>query len=114
MPRRIGSPSRPATDALRLLGSQIAAARRRRGWTQAATAARLGVDPRTVSAIERGSPAASIGTVFSAAFLCGVNLFGLEGDDLARARRQGEETLALLPERIRRPRGALSDGDTDF
>jgi hypothetical protein len=41
--------------------------------------------------------------VFNAAFVIGVNLFGLEGADLARARRQGEEILALLPARVRKP-----------
>lgn len=77
-------------------------------------AARLGVNPRTVSKIESGSPTVSIGTVFNAAFLVGVNLFGLSGPELARARRAGEETLVLLPEKVRKPVGKSSADDFAF
>jgi transcriptional regulator with XRE-family HTH domain len=103
MTRRMVAVSRASDDALRVLGNQIKTARKSRGWTIVDLAARMGVNPRTVSAIEDGSASVSIGNVFNAAFLVGVNLFGLEGADLARARRQGDETLALLPDRVRKP-----------
>jgi len=58
----------------------------------------------------------AIGTAFNAAFTVGVNLFGLEGDELALARRRGEETLALLPRSARtaRPAHTGQHVDDDF
>ena len=93
--------SRPSADALAVLGLQIHEARLAKGWTVLDTAARLGVGPRTVRALEQGSSGVAIGTVFNAAFLVGVNLFGLDPQALAEARRRGEDTLALLPSRVR-------------
>lgn len=112
MPGRAIAVSRAAADALGILGNQVKLARHARGWTAADFAARLGVNPRTVAKIESGSPSVSIGTVFNAAFLVGVNLFGLEGPELARARCHGEETLALLPSKVRKP--ILPNDDDDF
>lgn len=105
--------SRPSADALRLLGSQIHEARIARGLTVTDTASRLGIDHRTLRAVEQGSPKVAIGTVFNAAFLLGVDLFGLDPDALAAARRRGEETLALLPRRVR-PRTGSDDDGIDF
>ena len=101
MAKRAIAVSRASRDALAVLGAQVKIARVRRGWTQAGLAARIGVDARTVSAVERGSPNVAVGTAFNAAFTTGVNLFGLEGDELALARRRGEEVLALLPGHVR-------------
>jgi transcriptional regulator with XRE-family HTH domain len=114
MPRRMVAVTRASKDAIAVLGNQVKAARARQGWTQADLAARIGVTPKTMAAIESGSPSVSIGNVFNAAFTAGVNLFGLEGADLARARRQGEDTLALLPERIRKPVVKESADDAAF
>lgn len=112
MARRQVAVSRASDDALRVLGNQIRMARISKGWTQADLAARVGITQKTMAGIEAGSPSASIGTVFNATFTVGVNLFGLEGVELARARRQGEETLALLPHRVRRP--VVKDNPNDF
>jgi len=112
MARRTVTNSRAAADALQLLGTRIRAARIGRGWTLDDAAARLGVDPRTWASIERGAPGTSIGTAFEVAFLVGVPVFGLEGDDLAQARRAGLDTLALLPARVRGRKD--SDDDLDF
>jgi transcriptional regulator with XRE-family HTH domain len=103
MSRRAIAVTRAAADATGVLGNQIKLARHARGWTIADFAARLGVNDRTVRKLEAGAPTVSIGTVFNAAFLVGVNLFGLTGAELARARRQGQETLALLPDKVRKP-----------
>lgn len=108
--KRTISLSRPSADALAVLGQQIHEARLDKGWTVVDTAGRLGVDPRTVRAIEQGSPTVTIGTVFNAAFLLGVNLFGLDAQALAEARRRGEVTLALLPQRVRPTRRDRFDG----
>ncbi|NNN07630.1 MAG: helix-turn-helix transcriptional regulator [Acidimicrobiaceae bacterium] len=114
MPRMNIAIPRASKDALCVLGNQIKIERRRRGWTIADFAERLGIDPRTASGIEAGSPSVSIGTVFNAAFLVGVDLFGLSGPELARARRVGEETLALLPASVRKPRVRNSPNDFAF
>lgn len=112
MGRHVVPASRATRDALQTLGNQIREARIRRGWTQSNLAARAGIDARTVSAIEKGAPTVSIGTVFNTSFIVGVDLFGLEGDDLALARRRGQERLALLPKRVRD--NAPQDSDADF
>jgi transcriptional regulator with XRE-family HTH domain len=101
--RRQVAVSRASGDALAVLGNQIRLARHDRGWTIAEFADRLGVNPRTAGNLEAGLPTVSIGTVFNAAFLVGVDLFGVSGPELARARRVGEETLALLPAKVRKP-----------
>lgn len=114
MSRRQVAVFRASADTLRVLGNQIQLGRRAHGWSIADLAARLGVDPRTVTNIESGSSTVSIGTVFNAAFLVGVDLFGLSGVELARARRAGEETLALLPAKVRKSAVKGSDDDFEF
>lgn len=77
-------------------------------------AARIGVDRRTVAAIEAGSSAVSIGNVFNAADILGVPLFGAQDRaELARLRREGRDRLALLPTRVDAPR-RKSEPDDDF
>lgn len=105
---------RAAADAIAILGQQIKAARHARKWTAAELAARIGVDRRTVAAIEAGSPAVSIGNVFNAADILGVPLFGAEDRfELGRLRREGRDRLALLPTRVDPPR-SMSAPDDDF
>ena len=114
MARRSVAVSRGSAEALAVLGNQVKLARYARGWTIADLAARLGVNPRTVSKIEDGSSTVTVGTVFNAAFLVGVDLFGLTGPELARARRQGRETLALLPAKVRKPTAKMTGEDFAF
>ncbi|MEE6176248.1 helix-turn-helix domain-containing protein [Mycobacterium sp. 050134] len=97
-----------------MLGAQIRLARHEKNWTAAALGMRIGADPRTVTAIERGSPGVAIGTVFSAATVLGVPLFGADDDELARLRRRGEERVALLPSREYQPRSIPADADNDL
>ena len=104
MSKRSVAVSRASRDALGVLAGQIKQARLKRRWTQRELAGRIGVDVRTIAAVENASPSVAIGTAFNAAFTVGVNLFGLEGDDLALARRRGEDTLMLLPKHARPPR----------
>jgi transcriptional regulator with XRE-family HTH domain len=110
MAKRRIAVSRSSADALAILGLQLYEARLDKRWTLVDAADRLGVDPRTVRAIEQGSPTVTIGTVFNAASLLGVNLFGLDPQALAEARRSGEHTLALLPSRVRSTRKDRFDG----
>lgn len=101
MAKRRIAVSRASRDALTVLGAQIKQARIAKAWTMKDLADRIGVDSRTLSAVEHGSAHVAVGTVFNAAFAVEVNLFGLEGDELALARRRGEDTLALLPKLVR-------------
>lgn len=112
MAKRAISPTRAAADALVVLGTQIRMARHDRNWTAADLGMRIGADPRTVTAIERGSPGVSIGTVFSAASVLGVPLFG-DDDERARLRRRGEERVALIPSREYQPRSTTGLDDDD-
>ncbi|MBA3744953.1 helix-turn-helix transcriptional regulator [Sporichthya sp.] len=108
------SPRRGAADAAAVLGQQIKAARVARPWTATELAARIGVDRRTVAAIEAGDPAVSIGNVFNAADVLGIALFGTEDRaELARLRREGRDRLALLPTRVSKPRSKI-EPDDDF
>lgn len=108
------SPRRGAADALAVLGQQIKAARYARQWTAAELAERVGVDRRTVAAIEAGEPAVSIGNVFNAADILGVPLFGAEDRaELSRLLCEGRDRLALLPTRVAPPR-RKAEPDDDF
>ncbi|WP_036376639.1 helix-turn-helix domain-containing protein [Mycolicibacterium austroafricanum] len=105
------APTRAGADALAVLGAQIRLARHDKNWTAAELGMRVGVGPRTITAIERGAPGVAIGTVFSAATVLGVPLFGANDAELARLRRRGEERIALMPSREYHPRTVLDADD---
>lgn len=113
MAKRVIAPTRAATDALVVLGSQLRLARHQRNWTAEDLGERVGVGPRTITAMERGAPGVAIGTVFSAATVLGVPLFGADDDELARMRRRGEERITLIPSREYQPRSTTADGGHD-
>ena len=100
MPKKARTFAPQTLDAAAVLGTQIAQARRARGWTAAEFGERVGVSARTITSLEHGSPNASIGIAFEAATLLGIALFGAEGPELARLARQGRELVALLPSRV--------------
>ncbi|MGO1539543.1 MAG: helix-turn-helix transcriptional regulator [Leucobacter sp.] len=109
---RIGLSSR-AREAAALLGLEIRAARTERKWSQAFLASHIGVTPRTVSHIERGDPAVSIGNVLNAAVAVGVPLFQTDDtDELRRTRSLTAQLVALLPRAVRKE--DLSHVDRDF
>lgn len=64
-------------------------------------AQRAGLDPRVVSAVERGDPSVSIGNAFAVARAAGVPLFGVENPE--QLRRYSSAIVALLPVRVRKP-----------
>ena len=102
----------PATlDAVKVLGAQVAVARRELGWSAAELAQRIGVSAPVVSRLENGHPTTQIGTVFEAAVLCGVPLFGTEPSQLGRLAEQERRRVALLPARVR---SAPVELDDDF
>ena len=90
-------PTPKARDATRILGAQIAAARRRRRWTAARLAEQVNVSLPTLRKVERGDPTVAIGTVLDAAVAVGVPLFGGDVDRLAD---HIEDRVALLPDRV--------------
>ena len=114
MTRRRIAMSPVAENAAALLGTQIRLARHAKRWTAADLAERAGVSRVTVLNAEAGSPSVSLGNVLNMASLVGVELFGLDDPvELARARRRGEERLALIPSKVYKERGS-GDGDFDF
>jgi len=100
------STSRPAVDAVGVLGASIRACRLKRGWSVALLAQRVGVSKPTITKIERGDPSVSIGTVFEAALIVGVDLYG-DNRELAGSVARNE--LALLPQRGRTRQVADND-----
>ncbi len=111
MPRQRIGLHPAADDAVQVLGQQVRQARIVKGWTAAQLASAAGVSARTVSSIETGSPAVSIGNVLNVAVIAGVALYGVTDQaELTRMRLRGEERLALLPVRVR---AAGTKGDDD-
>lgn len=98
-----------AAAAAEVLGQRIRIARQQKGWTAAKLAQLLGVSRPTVTAIETGQLHVAVGTVFSAAALSGVRLFGAEGTELVRLRRVGADTLALMPARVHAEKIEIDD-----
>lgn len=98
MPRTLTPQAR---DAARVLGSQIAIARRRRRWTAERLASEAGISPVTLRKIERGETNVALGTVLEVAVLVGVPLFGAESAAEQRALADRiEDRVALLPRRV--------------
>jgi transcriptional regulator with XRE-family HTH domain len=98
--------SGPSIAVVRILGESVRAGRLRRGWSVAVLAERVGVTAQTINRIERGAPGVAIGTVFEAAHLTGVDLYGGNRDLVGR---MVNSELALLPARGRGPREADND-----
>ena len=88
-------------DACRVLGREIAIARRARRVSAAELAERVGVSLVTLRRTERGDPTVAIGTVFEAAAMVGLDLFGSSETVLSTLARSQEDRLALLPSRVR-------------
>lgn len=53
-------------ELLRICGDRVRTARMRRRWSQAELAERMGVERRTVSRLEEGSPGVGVGGLFAA------------------------------------------------
>ncbi|MGC8628417.1 MAG: helix-turn-helix transcriptional regulator [Acidimicrobiales bacterium] len=101
--------SRPASVAVKIIGSEIAQGRRERRWSQEGLAERAGVSPVTVRAVEHGSPSVAVGTVFELAVLTGVPLFGPDKVDLPKQLATSRDRLSLLPKRVRELSNQASD-----
>ena len=96
-------------EAVRLLGSRVAAARRERRWTLMELAERVGVSVVTIRKVERGDPSVALGTAFEAAALVGVALFHEDRQRRALEAEVARARLAVLPASVR-----SGDIDDDF
>jgi DNA-binding XRE family transcriptional regulator len=94
---------------LKLLGTQIAIARRERRWTRDALIERVGISRQTLTSIEKGSPTVAIGTVFEVATLLGVPLFDRDTVRVGDLLTRSEQRLALLPARVHEPTPEVDD-----
>ncbi|WP_024476675.1 helix-turn-helix transcriptional regulator [Arthrobacter sp. CAL618] len=106
-------PLRPhVQDALTVWGHLIRQGRIDRKWTAKELAARANVSEQTVRSVEAGGRGAAVGTMMDLADLVGVPIFGVEDrSEIAIRRQRGEEMLALLPSRVRRPKNRSTDDD---
>lgn len=107
--RRPHSFSRQTLDAARVLGLEVARARRARRWTAEELAARAGIGKGTLYRVEQGDPTVALGITFEVATLLGIQLFGADRRELAELVGRGRERLALLPARVREPEGPVDD-----
>lgn len=98
-------------DAVRILGLQIAAARRRRRSTVRELAERAQIDEKTLRKVERGDPTVAIGIAFEVASLLGVALFAPDPADLPAIARREDDRLALLASHVVKPE---RQPDNDF
>lgn len=98
-----------ALEAARLLGTEVARARRERQWSLKDLAARAGITPHTLSKVERGDPTVGLGTAFEVAALVGIRLFDVDAAGLSELAARSSERLALLPRRVREPEGMVHD-----
>lgn len=96
-------------EAARLLGAEIAQARRERRWSAQELAERIGVSRPTLAKIERGDPGVGLGLAFEAAALTGVPLFEADPARLSTSSARARDRLSLLPRRVRARGEAVSD-----
>lgn len=90
-------------EAVKLLGAGVRLGRRRRRWTVAELAERVGVTEATMLKVEHGDPGVRLGIAFEAAALVGVPLFDEDRSRRVLEARRIQDRLAVLPQRIRQP-----------
>jgi DNA-binding XRE family transcriptional regulator len=95
--------------AAKVLGLEVARARRERRWTVAELAERAGISAFTLRKVEQGDPTVALGTAFEVATLLGIQLFGADSSQLPALVERGRDRLALLPARVREPAGDVHD-----
>ena len=91
----------PVRRALKKLGADISAARRRRGITAKLTAKRAFINPKSLTRVERGDAGVSIGVYATVLFTLGMSdrladLADISHDPLGRALADEQ-----LPKRVR-------------
>ncbi len=84
-----------------MLGEQVRAARRGRGWSQQDLADRAGVTVPTLRKVENGDLGVALGIAFEVAALTGVPLFYEDRERLSMDLDRTQARSALLPQRVR-------------
>lgn len=103
--------SRYTLEALRLFAEMIRFERKKQKMTESELAERAGISRSMLQRIEKADPKCELGVVFEVAVLLGLPLFDAEADanQLAAVRRQTEEKLRLMPQRIRKQNQEVFD-----
>jgi transcriptional regulator with XRE-family HTH domain len=101
--------SKYTREAVLLLGRQIKLNRKRRKWSEQILADRAGISRATLKKIERGEMSPTIGLVFEAATLVGVNLFEQDKMPLSISIQHVSDQIALLPQRIQTQTKVVDD-----
>jgi transcriptional regulator with XRE-family HTH domain len=101
--------SQYAQEAALLLGRQVKLGRKQRKWSEQNLADRAGISRATLQKIENGEMTPSIGLVFEAASLVGINLFEQDKMPLPVRLEQANDKLALLPKRIQTKTKVVDD-----
>lgn len=96
-------------DAVRVLGLQIAQARRERHMTAHEICERSQISAVTLRNVERGSLTVAIGIYFEVAILVGIDLYEVEPNALPALVARGQDRLNLLPSRVRESKGRVPD-----
>jgi hypothetical protein len=91
----------PVRRAMKKLGADISAARRRRGITSRLLAERAFINPKSMTRVERGDPGVSIGVYVSVLFSLGMadrvaDIADISHDPLGRTLSED-----ALPKRVR-------------
>lgn len=102
MGKKIRTYSSRTSQAIRLLGSLIKAARKRKKWSESELAERCGSTRTTVRKIEQGNPGTEIGLYFEIANLLGIPLLADDSNDLSEMQSRTDLELSVLPKRVRK------------
>ena len=92
--------SRATQHGLALIATELQLARKERKLTETDLANRVGCSRDTIRAIEAGKPTVAVGTIFEAAFILGIDLFG-DPSEITNRLETNRKHLQLLPKSIR-------------
>lgn len=88
--------SLPSSQLSKRLGKNIADARRALGWTQSVLAERIGMEPESISRIERGATLPSLATLEQLAALLGTRIADLLAECPGNAYSEAQKIAALM------------------
>ncbi len=97
-----------AKQAIGSLGQSLKLARKRRAWTIAELAQKMGVSAPTVIALEKGELSVGIGVLFSALWMLGLEQ-ELKGLSIFQDYAGQELLSARLPQRVRSSKKRLNN-----
>jgi len=82
------------------MATELQLARKQRKLTETDLANRVGCSRDTIRAIEAGKPTVSVGYIFEAAFILGIDLFGGTAE-ISHRLDTNRKHLQLLPKSVR-------------